>query len=236
MWLAIIKKMQKFKDYQCFPTRPKQFTFADFEETHESGEDPKLWVYADYMKPTHRVEKLFLHRDGETSHYYEEFFISEVRKETIEVFKLDKSYKTKQEIPFDHKKSIFKQWQKDTPSVLNQTITFDLGYWKATKFVRDPEDFKQCEALIIHHFVALKHIFVNLISSDNYPHIGWNDFVAFCRHVEILDGTLPTATVDRMFIATKVGAPKEGNGNTLFRHEFLEIMIRIANSKYKETG
>lgn len=35
-----------------------------------------------------------------------------------------------------------------------------------------------------------------------------------------------------MFIATKVGAPREGPGNMLFRHEFLEILIRIAKSKY----
>jgi len=39
-----------------------------------------------------------------------------------------------------------------------------------------------------------------------------------------------------MFIATKVGAPKEGGGNTLFRHEFFEILIRIANCKYREQG
>ena len=83
----------------------------------------------------------------------------------------------------------------------------------------------------------LKNIFVNLISGDNYPHIGWNDFVAFCRDVEILDGTIPTSTVDMYFLQTKVGAPTGvGAGNTLFRYEFLEIMIRIANAKYKETG
>jgi hypothetical protein len=39
-----------------------------------------------------------------------------------------------------------------------------------------------------------------------------------------------------MFIATKVGSPGLKVGNTLFRHEFLEIMIRIANAKYRETG
>ena len=39
-----------------------------------------------------------------------------------------------------------------------------------------------------------------------------------------------------MFIATKVGGPSEGTGNTLFRHEFLEIMIRLASSKYRESG
>ena len=81
----------------------------------------------------------------------------------------------------------------------------------------------------------MKHMFTNLNSGDNYPHIGWNEFNAFCKSVDILDSTIPTATVDRMFIATKVGAPQEGSGNALFRHEFLEIMIRISNAKYRET-
>jgi len=42
--------------------------------------------------------------------------------------------------------------------------------------------------------------------------------------------------VDRMFIATKVGT-HEGPGPTaLFRHEFLEILIRVANAKYRESN
>lgn len=130
---------------------------------------------------------------------------------------------------------MFKSWVKDNPNILKQALEFDLGYWKAAKFVRDTGDFNRCVAIIREYFPQLKHIFVNLISSDNYPHIGWNEFVTFCRSVDILDGSMPTSTVDRMFIATKVGAPKEGPGNTLFRHEFLEIMIRISNAKYRET-
>jgi len=72
-----------------------------------------------------------------------------------------------------------------------------------------------------------------LISGDNYPHIGLNDFVSFCRDVDILDGSIPTSTVDRMFLASKVGAPA-GTGNTLYRYEFLEVMIRISNAKFKD--
>jgi hypothetical protein len=109
--------------------------------------------------------------------------------------------------------------------------------------VRDPDDFRQCTLLIQRHFEQLKHIFINLISSDNYPHIGWLEFVTFCGAVDILDDTIPRATVDLLFVATKArdkdkaksAAPAKGTGNTLFRHEFLEIMIRIANSKYRET-
>ena len=62
--------------------------------------------------------------------------------------------------------------------------------------------------------------------------------------MDILDETIPRATVDLMFVATKTrdkdkakpSGPAKGNGNTLFRHEFLEIMIRISNAKYRETG
>lgn len=122
-------------------------------------------------------------------------------------------------------------------------MQFDLGYWKAARVVRDPDDFRNCTDLIERHFGQLKHIFINLISNDNYPHIGWLEFVSFCGAVDILDDTLPRATVDLLFVATKARdkdkekkAPAKGTGNTLFRHEFLEIMIRIANSKYRETG
>lgn len=52
-----------------------------------------------------------------------------------------------------------------------------------------------------------------------------------------MDGTLPTAYVDRFFLNTKVDAPNvAGTGKTLFRFEFMEIMIRIANAKYRESG
>ena len=47
---------------------------------------------------------------------------------------------------------------------------------------------------------------------------------------------MPTSTVDRMFIATKVNAPSVGAANALFRHEFLEILLRISNVKFKDTG
>jgi hypothetical protein len=83
-----------------------------------------------------------------------------------------------------------------------------------------------------------------LISSDNYPHIGWLEFVTFCGAVDILDDTIPRSTIDRLFLATKArdndkakaAPPPKGTGNTLFRHEFLEIMIRISNSKYRESN
>lgn len=102
--------------------------------------------------------------------------------------------------------------------------------------VKDAADFARCTAIIQTRFADLKSIYVNLMAGDNYPHIGLLDFSSFCRDVGILDGSIPTHTVDRMFLATKAGAPSVGAGNALFRHEFLEILIRIANTKYRESG
>lgn len=86
------------------------------------------------------------------------------------------------------------------------------------------------------NFPHLKLIWMTLISAENYPHIGMTMFSAWCREVDILDNTIPTSTVDRMFIATKVGSPPGASNQQLFRHEFLEILVRVANAKYRDTG
>ena len=106
--------------------------------------------------------------------------IPDVHKEALPAFILPKSVKADKPVPFDKDKSVFKAWSKDTEATLRKALEFDLGYWKAAKFVKDPEDFKACEALIRKNFKHLKHMFVNVSSGDNYPHIGWNEFNAFC--------------------------------------------------------
>ena len=81
----------------------------------------------------------------------------------------------------------------------------------------------------------MKNIFINLISGDNYPNIGSNDFLNFCKRVDIIDETLPAAFVEIAWSGLISGNRTAGPGNTLYRHEFLEILIRIANTKYKDT-
>ena len=46
-----------YSDYQIFPTKPAQFSFDEFEETHKYGTNPKLRVYADFMRPNRQIEK-----------------------------------------------------------------------------------------------------------------------------------------------------------------------------------
>jgi len=39
-----------------------------------------------------------------------------------------------------------------------------------------------------------------------------------------------------MFIASKVGGPPGASDKQLFRYEFLELLVRIADVKYRQSG
>lgn len=60
--------------------------------------------------------------------------------------------------------------------------------------------------------------------------------MSFCKKVEILDETMPSSYVEIAWSGLLSGNRPAGPGNTLFRHEFLEMFIRIANAKYRDTG
>lgn len=160
-------------------------------------------------------------------------FVPEIRKESVPLFRLPVT--EEEEPPFDLDKSVFKGLGLDTEASLRLALKADLGHWKMNKFVKDQVDQERCIAIISDNFAPLKEMYVDLISCSDYPHVGPVDFGVFCTEVGILDDTIPTSAVDTMFIATKFGAPEEGPGNALFRHEFLEIMLRIAYAKYTET-
>lgn len=81
LWLSIIRTNLPYSEYQCFPTKPHKFSFDDFESIHEYGTNPRLKVFADFMKPTHQIEKYQVRKSGERKPCYHEFFITEVRKE-----------------------------------------------------------------------------------------------------------------------------------------------------------
>ena len=89
--------------------------------------------------------------------------------------------------------------------------------------------------------IKLKDIYITLTSRSNFPCISWIDFTNFCIECKIPDKNVGLATVDRLFIATNVdvdGSSGENNDNpdkALCRYEFYEILVRLANAKFRET-
>ena len=55
---------------------------------------------------------------------------------------------------------------------------------------------------------------------------------------KIPDKNVGLATIDRVFIATNVELEKNDDNpdKALCRYEFMEILVRLANRKYKEPG
>lgn len=62
------------------------------------------------------------------------------------------------------------------------------------------------------------------------------DFTKFCYIAKILDRNLNLATLDRLFITTNISNNQYKNPaeRKLHRYEFIEIVCRLAQAKYKE--
>lgn len=73
---------------------------------------------------------------------------------------------------------------------------------------------------------------------SNFPSITLLDFTIFAEQCKFMDKNVVLATIDRLFIATNVEiiANDENPDKELCRFEVFEILLRMANAKYRETG
>ena len=97
---------------------------------------------------------------------------------------------------------------------------------------------------------------MHLTAKSSFPSIGLLDFGVFCQESHIIDSKLVSSTVDRNFIAATSANPSADEDpklkdlkaqatkaellrlkpdGALVRYQFLEILVRIAGSKYKGT-
>lgn len=90
----------------------------------------------------------------------------------------------------------------------------------------------------MENFVYLKDLFTTLICKSSFPNISWIDFTNYCEQSKIPDKNVVLATIDRLFIATNVEleALDDNPDKALCRFEFFEILVRLANVKFKESN
>jgi len=77
-----------------------------------------------------------------------------------------------------------------------------------------------------------------MASRSNFPSVTLLDFTTFCDVCKIMDKNVNLSTIDRLFIATNVEiiANDENPDKELCRFELFEILLRLANVKYRESG
>ncbi len=73
------------------------------------------------------------------------------------------------------------------------------------------------------------------MAGELFPNIGWLEFSKFCIESGIIDKNCTFSMVDRAFIAVnfEVDDIDDNPNRELCRYEFMEILVRIADAKYK---
>jgi hypothetical protein len=146
----------------------------------------------------------------------------------------------KRKMKFDISKSIFKTFKLENEDLVKKIFEMDFKYTKIKKIFKNHAH--ECESvknLLWKNFEKIKNVFLTAILNSEYPVVSWNDFTIICNKCKIPDNkACNLSTIDRIFIATNVNQNVNGaqGDRDLVRYEFLEIIVRIANTKYKDTG
>ena len=84
------------------------------------------------------------------------------------------------------------------------------------------------------HYKALKEIFTMASIESNFPDFRQIAFSNFMKRAGVLDRNINTSVIDTYFVAANFEVESNDNNDdqALQRHEFLEIIIRIAQGKY----
>ena len=140
---------------------------------------------------------------------------------------------------FNKELSIFKNWKTDTEKDIEQCLLEDFQYWKVPNLCRkDTYDLQKCQEVVHKYYDKLKHVYISLISGSEYPYIGQINFGKFCTRCGIVDKSCPMDVIDRAFIATnfEIEDMDDNPDGSLQRFEFIEILFRIADVKFKANG
>merc|ERR1711957_218654 len=140
----------------------------------------------------------------------------------------------------DH--SVFDRYECEQPGyrtkLMDKCFETDLSYGKIYTKVCKGEDslFKVVRAKLREHYEDIINVFIFLACRDDRACIGLNEFTSWISAISACDKALDMALVDRTFISTNIHDHSFflNADRTLYRYEFLEIIVRLAKIKYNE--
>lgn len=77
--------------------------------------------------------------------------------------------------------NVFADWRMDNDEILENLLENDFKYWKINRLVKDPTDLENIENLFKKNIRQLKHIYLTLISTSNFPSLTWLDFANYIK-------------------------------------------------------
>ena len=146
------------------------------------------------------------------------------------------------EAVFMKERSIFKDFKEDTDDHLKQCFEQDMQWGKIARTVRKGDvekEFKKIKETLLKHYKRIVNIYTYYMGISSFPTISMNDFNSLAKHTGILDGVImDQASFDLIYVATCVSNHSYSSSaeRDLQRYELFEIIVRIANHRYKERG
>ena len=111
----------------------------------------------------------------------------------------------------------------------------DYKYSKISEMTKTSKGQASMKELLITHYSSLKQIFELTASSSSYPTISLKDFKNFADVSKIYDQHVSLTTIEQLFVITNdtINLLKNRDERALHRYEFIEIIVRLAQVKYK---
>ena len=113
----------------------------------------------------------------------------------------------------------------------------DLEYGKLMSIKEIKENKDAVIKCISKLYPKIKNIFLFLASNSSYPTISFNDTTEFVRRSQLFGKFLSLARMDQLMIKTNQSNNKYKHKaeRELHRYEFVEFIVRLAQSVYRES-
>ena len=113
----------------------------------------------------------------------------------------------------------------------------DFGYSKIVRIIqKNDNELENVKNLFWLNYTKIKNVYLTCILNSEYPVITWNDFTLICNKCKVVDKVCNLSIIDTVYIATNVplNSATVNADRDLSRYEFMEILLRLANEKYKK--
>jgi hypothetical protein len=112
----------------------------------------------------------------------------------------------------------------------------DYKYSKISQLTKTAKGRASLKELLHFHYASLVSIFMSTASTSSYPTISLIDFKKFLDVSKVYDQNISLTTIEQLFVITNdtSNSYKNRDERCLHRYEFIEIIVRLAQVKYKE--
>jgi hypothetical protein len=141
------------------------------------------------------------------------------------------------QLKFKKERSVWKDFQEDTDEFLWKMLMQDLEYGKLMSIKEIKENKDAVIKCISKLYPKIKNIFLFLASNSSYPTLSFNDTTEFIRRSQLFGKFLSLARMDQLMIKTNQSNNKYKHKaeRELHRYEFVEFIVRLAQSVYRES-